>query len=76
MFVDESTACSFCSSGALLRVGLYEEDYGAAMKALAEGLPTSWMAGWADHLRVIRYNDSHTHEEVMKVWEKALENVQ
>lgn len=62
-------AVCFCSDGALMAaVGLdwscYNSPYGVAYRALCDE---------TDGSGIINYNDSHTHAEVMEVWDKAIQ---
>lgn len=64
---DMTEAVCFCSIGALHRVGQFNwhsEDTDPAEVYLNGATDTRW---------IVEYNDSHTHEEVMQVWDNAIE---
>lgn len=59
-------AVCFCSIGALHRVGgfnLFSATIDPAEDYLNGATDTRW---------IVEYNDSHAHEEVMQVWDKAI----
>ena len=55
---DENATC-FCSIGALLRIGGFNCDLRMQLSQYADG-------------NIAEYNDTHTHEQVMEVWDKAI----
>lgn len=63
---ETTEAVCFCSIGALHRVGEFNwhsEDTDPAEVYLNGATDNNW---------IVEYNDTHTHEEVMQVWDKAI----
>ena len=64
----DKKACKFCSFGALQRIGLnffeMEAAHDVLLKAVRSKDPTI--------LKVSVYNDNHSHEEVMNMWDVAI----
>lgn len=60
-----TNACKFCSIGALVRVGvgLYA-NYSVSEAYLTHAMRCDTIS---------RFNDSHTHSEVMEAWDRAIE---
>ncbi|WP_454287239.1 DUF6197 family protein [Rhizobium arsenicireducens] len=57
---EDKSAKSFCSIGAMYRVGMNLQERRAAAELI--------------HPRLQQFNDTHTHAEVMEVWNRALQN--
>lgn len=73
--VDSAAACKFCSIGAILKViyPLYTETYVRDTKyALLRNclLDTGYSGSLGS------YNDTHTHAQVMQMWDKAIQLVE
>ncbi len=66
-------ACSWCSVGALIKLVNYEDRFESrqhleqAIRQIHSELPA--YQGTLEY-----FNDTHTHSEVLRVWDKAIEN--
>jgi hypothetical protein len=60
--VDDSTAVCWCSNGAILRYVSGNGDYRIVRRALAQTAKEEYFH---------QYNDTHTHAEVMAMWEET-----
>ena len=66
-FDGSGKACAWCSLGSLEAVrGVSSEDFEEAVAILGD---TCYELGCP---RVTTYNDTHTHTEVMAMWDKAI----
>lgn len=63
---DRPEAVCFCSIGALHRVGQF--NWHSEQTDPAE----VYLNGATDNNWIVDFNDTHTHEEVMQVWDKAI----
>lgn len=73
---DPSAAC-FCSIGAVVHVlpeGALPEREVMALSAAVLDLDPDWVTaeGVRPNRNIAQYNDSHTHEEVLAVWDHAI----
>lgn len=66
---DSPEAECFCSVGAIKRIVLKLPEYRFAEASAYDALDR---AAGRSGLNIVRYNDTHTHEEVMKVWDSAI----
>jgi hypothetical protein len=60
-----SSACKFCSMGALASVAVNDYLLPSAFKALVKVMGS-----------ISKYNDNHTHAEVLAKWDEAILNEQ
>lgn len=67
---DEVTPTCYCSIGAIAKVqgGITKAEAGTAVRLL----DAAAFGPAANSCAIAYYNDSHTHEEVMAVWDKAI----
>ena len=68
----DNYACQFCSLGAIARMGGVDfiSDGGEAVKGAVDALQS------AMGMPVARFNDNHTHKEVMAAWDNAIESLE
>jgi hypothetical protein len=66
-------ACSWCSIGALMKAEGRDGSDGADYHAIAH-LEAAMRELRYDYPNLARFNDAVSHSEVIKVWEKAIEN--
>ncbi len=65
-FASLAAACSWCSLGALIKVcPEIDASYYLARRHLEQA---------AAPLSIDNFNDSHTHQQVVQLWEKAIEH--
>lgn len=59
-------ACSFCAMGAVQFITGESEAFYVSMQALKRSLETA-------HVSVLAFNDTHTHAEVLALFDRAIE---
>ena len=68
--VTDPTACSWCMLGAVEKI----EDSFSVVRQVGHHLEQAARALGYRVNRIIDFNDSHTHQEVLRVFDKAIEN--
>lgn len=67
----DERACSWCSIGAIMKVNPHEAIKPARLH-LERALPPEWKP--KSGRNVLGFNDTHSHSEVLAVWDKAIQN--
>jgi len=69
----EEYACSWCSYGALNKV---DPDHGWQRSDAEEHLEQAAKELQPGCVSYVHFNDSHTHSEVLQMWDKAIQNAE